>query len=97
MVSPNTQPGGAADPSSAHTGHTPEEWSAGATAEDSSVVRTEGTRQVRRRIRYDILNAIISVGCRVDPERAARVRRVVPDVPSAIQGAGVAFAPRSMR
>ena len=40
-----------------------------ATAEDSSVVRLEGTRKVVRRVRFYNLDAIISVGFRVNSRR----------------------------
>ena len=46
-----------------------------ATTEESSVVRTEGARQVRRRIRHYNLDAIISVGYRVNSRRGVRFRQ----------------------
>ncbi|WP_017925243.1 RhuM family protein [Thioalkalivibrio sp. HL-Eb18] len=46
-----------------------------ATTEDSSVVREEGTRQVSRRIKHYNLDAIISVGYRVNSRRAVRFRQ----------------------
>jgi len=49
-----------------------QELDAEATAKDFLVVRTEGVRQARRRIRHCNLNAIISVGCRTDSRRASR-------------------------
>lgn len=47
----------------------------GATTEDFSVVRSEGDRRVRRRIRHYNLDAIISVGYRVSSKRAVRFRQ----------------------
>ena len=46
-----------------------------ATTEDFSVVRPEGNRRVRRRIRHYNLDAIISVGYRVNSKRAVRFRQ----------------------
>ncbi|MCG7600821.1 virulence RhuM family protein [Halomonas sp. McH1-25] len=46
-----------------------------ATTEESSVVRQEGRRQVRRRVRLYNLDAIISVGYRVNSRRAVRFRQ----------------------
>ena len=43
-----------------------------ATTEDSSVVRTEGSRQVRRTMSHYNLDAIISVGPRTDSRRVVR-------------------------
>ncbi|MCX2778624.1 virulence RhuM family protein [Microbulbifer thermotolerans] len=51
------------------------ELSEGATTEDFSVVRQEGKRQVRRRIRHYNLDAIISVGYRVSSRRATQFRQ----------------------
>lgn len=45
-----------------------------ATAEESSVVQTEGSRQVRRPAKLYNLDAIISVGYRVNSHRATRFR-----------------------
>jgi prophage maintenance system killer protein len=45
-----------------------------ATTEDSSVVRLEGTRNVRRTIRFYNLDAIISVGYRVNSRRGTQFR-----------------------
>lgn len=45
-----------------------------ATAEESSVVQTEGTRQVRRKAKLYNLDAIISVGYRVNSRRATQFR-----------------------
>lgn len=45
-----------------------------ATAEESSVVQTEGSRQVRRSAKLYNLDAIISVGYRVNSHRATRFR-----------------------
>ena len=45
-----------------------------ATAEESSVVQTEGSRQVRRSAKLYNLDAIISVGYRVNSRRATRFR-----------------------
>ena len=41
-----------------------------ATTEDFSVVRSEGQRQVRRKIRHYNLDAIISIGYRINSKRA---------------------------
>ena len=46
-----------------------------ATTEDFSVVRTEGRRQVRRVLTHYNLDAIISVGYRVNSRRAVRFRQ----------------------
>ena len=51
------------------------ELEAGATTKDFLVVRTEGKRQVRRRIRHYNLDAIISVGYRVNSRRGVRFRQ----------------------
>ncbi len=45
-----------------------------ATAEDFSVVQKEGTRQVARNIRFYNLDAVISVGYRVNSHRATQFR-----------------------
>lgn len=45
-----------------------------ATTEDFSVVRQEGTRQVKRQIKHYNLDAIISVGYRVSSTRATQFR-----------------------
>lgn len=45
-----------------------------ATTEDSSVVQTEGKRQVRRRVRLYSLDAVISVGYRVSSLRGTQFR-----------------------
>ncbi|MDR5859126.1 virulence RhuM family protein [Halomonas eurihalina] len=52
-----------------------EELSENATTEDSSVVRQEGQRQVRRRVKHYNLDAIISVGYRVNSRRAVQFRQ----------------------
>ena len=44
------------------------------TAEESSVVQTEGTRQIRRKAKLYNLDAIISVGYRVNSRRATQFR-----------------------
>ena len=46
-----------------------------ATTEDSSVVRTEGSRQVRRTLTHYDLDAIISVGYRVNSRSGVRFRQ----------------------
>ncbi len=46
-----------------------------ATTEDFSVVRQEGQRQVKRRLKHYNLDAIISVGYRVNSARATRFRQ----------------------
>ena len=46
-----------------------------ATTEDFSVVRQEGTRQVKRRVKYYNLDVIISVGYRVNSVNATRFRQ----------------------
>ena len=46
-----------------------------ATVEDSSVVRSEGGREVRRRVRRYNLDVIICVGYRVKSGRATQFRR----------------------
>ncbi|MDX2414447.1 MAG: RhuM family protein, partial [Desulfobacterales bacterium] len=45
-----------------------------ATTEDSSVVRQEGKRQVNRKIKFYNLDAIISVGYRVNSKKGTRFR-----------------------
>ena len=45
-----------------------------ATTEESSVVRQEGKRQVRRKIKFYNLDAIISVGYRVNSKKGTRFR-----------------------
>ena len=52
-----------------------EELEAEATTKDFLVVRPEGRRQVRRRIRHYNLDAIISVGYRVNSRRGVRFRQ----------------------
>ncbi|MBW1945940.1 MAG: virulence RhuM family protein, partial [Deltaproteobacteria bacterium] len=44
------------------------------TTEESSVVQKEGNRQVRRRVRFYNLDAIISVGYRVNSKRGTQFR-----------------------
>ena len=46
-----------------------------ATTEEFSVVRQEGKRQVRRRLKHYDLDAVISVGYRVSSHRATRFRQ----------------------
>ena len=46
-----------------------------ATTEDFSVVRQEGKRQVKRRLKHYNLDAVISVGYRVNSNRATRFRQ----------------------
>lgn len=46
-----------------------------ATTEESSVVRQEGQRQVRRRVKHYNLDAIVSVGYRVNSGRAVKFRQ----------------------
>ncbi|WP_104202616.1 RhuM family protein [Billgrantia saliphila] len=46
-----------------------------ATTEESSVVRQEGRRQVTRRVRHYNLDAVISVGYRVNSQRAVQFRQ----------------------
>jgi hypothetical protein len=45
------------------------------TTEDFSVVRQEGTRQVKRQLKHYNLDAIISVGYRVNSKNATRFRQ----------------------
>jgi prophage maintenance system killer protein len=52
-----------------------EELAEQATTKDFLVVRQEGTRQVRRRIKHYSLDAIISVGYRVSSKRATQFRQ----------------------
>lgn len=51
------------------------ELDANSTNEDFSVVQNEGNREVRRKIKYYNLDAIISVGYRVNSDRAIQFRR----------------------
>jgi len=46
----------------------------GATSEESSVVQTEGSRRVRRTVRHYNLDAVISVGYRVNSARGTQFR-----------------------
>ena len=46
-----------------------------ATTEDSSVVQIEGNRRVRRQLKHYNLDAIISVGYRVNSRRGVRFRQ----------------------
>ena len=46
-----------------------------ATAEDFSVVRSEGERKVRRKVKHYNLDAIISIGYRVNSKRAVHFRQ----------------------
>ena len=46
-----------------------------ATTEDFSVVRSEGQRKVRRALKHYNLDAIISIGYRVNSKRAVRFRQ----------------------
>ena len=50
-------------------------WREAATVEDFSVVRSEGRRKVRRKVRHYNLDAIISNGYRVNSKRAVRFRQ----------------------
>lgn len=52
-----------------------EELEESATTEDFSVVQTEGSRLVSRRVRHYNLDAIISVGYRVNSKRGVRFRQ----------------------
>lgn len=51
------------------------ELSESATTEESSVVRQEGKRNVRRQIKHYNLDAIVSVGYRVSSKRATQFRQ----------------------
>lgn len=51
------------------------ELSEAATVEDYSIVRTEGSRQVKRLIKHYNLDAIISVGYRISSRRATQFRQ----------------------
>lgn len=55
-----------------------EELAESATTEDFSVVQTEGSRQVSRRVKHYNLDAIISVGYRVNSRRGVRFRQCAP-------------------
>lgn len=50
------------------------ELETGSTTEESSVVQTEGGRQVRRKVRFYNLDVIISVGYRVKSQRGTQFR-----------------------
>jgi len=52
-----------------------DELTESATTEDFSVVQTEGSRQVNRRVKHYNLDAIISVGYRVNSGRGVRFRQ----------------------
>ena len=47
----------------------------GSTTEDFSIVQKEGNRKVKRNIKYYNLDAVISVGYRVNSDRAIQFRR----------------------
>jgi hypothetical protein len=51
------------------------EWDEPATTEKSSVVQTEGRRKVTRRLKHYNLDAIISVGYRVNSKRGVLFRQ----------------------
>jgi len=55
--------------------YTDHELEESATTEDFSVVRQEGARQVKRQLKHYNLDAIISVGYRVNSRRATRLRQ----------------------
>src|SRR5690625_1770254 len=55
--------------------YTDDELSSEATSEESSVVQTEGQRQVRRPVTLYNLDAILAVGYRVRSPRGAQFRR----------------------
>src|SRR5690606_9473744 len=55
--------------------YTDKELQEGATTEDFSVVRQEGNRRVQRKLKHYNLDAIISVGYRVNSTRATRFRQ----------------------
>ena len=46
------------------------------TTEDFSIVQKEGNRKVKRNIKYYNLDAVISVGYRVNSDRAVQFRRL---------------------
>jgi hypothetical protein len=50
-----------------------------ATTEDFSVVQSEGGREVRRNLKHYNLDAIISVGYRVNSKRGTQIRRWPPE------------------
>ena len=52
-----------------------ETWTQKATTEKISVVRQEGTREVSRSLQFYNLNAVISVGYRVNSVRATQFRQ----------------------
>lgn len=60
--------------------YTDKELEESATTEDFSVVRQEGTRQVKRQLKHYNLDAIISVGYRVSSTRATRFRQWATNV-----------------
>ena len=51
-----------------------------ATTEDSSVVQKEGERNVRRNVRFYNLDAVISVGYRINSVRATQFRKWATDI-----------------
>ena len=51
------------------------ELSEEATAEESSVVQTEGTRQITRRVKFYNLDAVIAAGYRINSKKATRFRQ----------------------
>ncbi len=61
-----------------------EELDQKATTEDFSVVQKEGKRRVQRTITHYNLDAIISVGYRVNSRRGVRFRRFAPTTVSEI-------------
>lgn len=50
------------------------------TTEEFSVVQKEGNREVKRKVKYYNLDAVISVGYRVNTDRAIQFRRWATNV-----------------
>ena len=67
-----------------------------ATTKDFLVVRKEGARRVRRSLRHYNLDAIISVGYRVNSKRAVRFRQWATRTPREHLGSGYTFDGRRL-
>lgn len=69
--------------------HQDHELDEAATTKDFLVVQTEGSRQVKRKLKHSNLDAIISVGYRVNSKRAVQFRQWATEAPKGAFGTGV--------